>query len=57
MSSDSEVEENISDQRSEQSEQDENISETQATATANVTDAPVTWKDLVSFIFVKMFDL
>lgn len=46
MSSDSEVDENILDQRSEQSEQEENESKTQAT----MNEAPATWEDLVSFI-------
>lgn len=46
MSSDSEVDENISDQRSEQSEQEENGGETQATK----NEAPATWEDLVCFI-------
>lgn len=46
MSSDSEVDENISDQRSEKSEQEENKGETQAIA----NEAPTTWEDLVSFI-------
>lgn len=46
MSSDSEVDENIPDQRSEQSEQEENEGETKATT----NEAPATWEELVSFI-------
>lgn len=46
MSADSEVDKNILDQQSEQSEQEENDGETHVTT----NEAPTTWEDLVCFI-------
>lgn len=49
MSSDSEVDENISNQQSEPSEQEEKEEETQATT----NETPATWEDLVSFVYLS----
>lgn len=49
MSSDSEIDENISDQQSEQSENEQNGNEEIAEDEIE-SEAPVTWKDLVSSI-------